>query len=360
MEDHASGDASLSTLAPALFAGALGLAPLGLQPVLAQATASPSVSTGLVSGCELAAMALACAIFVTRPLPAVLYGLMMSLGQASALYLPDFAMAERIFAGIGEGGLCALAVAAVLRGANPVRAASLFTALSALPQICGWLVQLHFPGPFSAALCLIVSGALAVAVAARWRLSLARTPVAFPRLAHPPFRVQWTIAFIALLNFSGDLVWVDLGEWLELHKTLLTGTVTSILFACMVGQIVTTLAMARYGPEHRIEGWLTIVCGLEALGVVGLLTMPAHIPFAIAGILATAAWQASLPLATGLYLAIVERTHGQLVLPVSLGAMSLASSLAGDLSPQRIVACLALVIVVLVAGMIGLTAVRLR
>lgn len=353
MDDTASPTVRLGIIAPALFAGALGLAPLGLQPVLAQAGIGGAVDPGIVSGCELAAMALACALLVVRPLPAVLYGVMMALGHAAALHWPDISLGARVLAGLGEGGLCAVAVRALLCSTNPIRAASLFTGLSALPQIACWLVQLWQPGPLSACACLMAGGVAAILIARR----CPHLPLSMPRAErmglHASLRLMLIIGVIATLNFAGNLIWVDLGSWLEHHAYPAGGDATGILFLCMIGQILTTFAMARFGPENGIAYWLILACALEALGVFGLLAAPTDLTFAGTGILATAAWQATLPLGTGLFLAAGGRSHGQFVLPVSLGAMALASGLADSLSPQRIIGCLVLVIVVLAAGLAG-------
>jgi hypothetical protein len=357
MDDTAPPTVRLGVLAPALFAGALGLAPLGLQPILAQASATDAaasaIGAGVVSGCELAAMGLACALFVVRPLPPVLYGLMMALGHAAALCWPELALGARILAGLGEGGLCAVAVRALLCGSNPIRAASLFTGLSALPQIAGWLVQLRYPGPFSASLCLVAAGALVPVLAHR----CAHEPPHMPRRDRMDFRAALRLlgafGLVAILNFAGSLVWVDLALWLDRHAYAAGESVTRMLFACMLGQIVATFLMARFGPERRVAHWLIAACALEALGVSGLLVAPTGLAFAGAGIVATAAWQATLPLATGLYLAMGGRSRAQFVLPVSLCAMALASGLADAVSAQRIILCLALVVVVLGFGVAG-------
>lgn len=166
------------------------------------------------------------------------------------------------------------------------------------------------------------------------------------------------IGLIAILNFSGNLIWVDMASWLDRHSGAAGDEASQVLFACMLGQIVTTFMMARYGPERRVALWLILACALEALGVFGMLAAPTGAVFVGTGILATAAWQATLPLATGLYLAVGGRSHGQFVLPVSLGGMALASSVAEDVSPQRIIGLLAAVVVVLGAGLVGLEAAR--
>jgi hypothetical protein len=321
--------------------GAVGLTALGLQPQLLDAARVLGLSSdraGLFCTAEIAAMALSAlcgfAWLCGRRRRPVLVAAAAAMAAGHAIsgvaQQPLPFLLGRLVAGGGEGLMATAAMLSILASAAPVRSSALFIGLTAVPQILvtallGWL-------PYGS-----VSPALAV-------LGLTAIPLAWPpgpalRIAPPSWpspRAAAAIGLTALLNMIGSACWTYLDAW---RLTILPGDAwaAQVIPLCLLAQIGASLLTALRGPDRTSLAALTIILLGEAIAVWAIGQAGSGLALLAAALLFGFAWQAGLPLATGLF-ARLDPSLGAacLMLPVGLAAIAAGPALAAMLPPAHL------------------------
>jgi hypothetical protein len=312
-----------------LLIGGIGLTSLGLQPELLAAAHALSLAPWMIAWApvvEIAAMAAACLGLLhamagrwRRPVLAAGIAMMVAGNLLSPLIGSAWFLPARALAGLGGGIMTTLAVIAILASPRPVRSSGLFVVLTALPQLTCWALLLGVEsrnGVF-----LLLAGAALVAGAAMIALPRGRG-IALPAPGLPGLGALACLLLIALLNLAGNACWTYLGELG--HAAAIPDTALKTgLFASIVAQIAASLLLAWRGPAGHLRLWLAAAIALEAMALGWLLQARSLLALEESDILFGFAWQAALPLATGLYLEADQARKGALwILPVSLGSMA--------------------------------------
>lgn len=317
-----------------LLIGGIGLTSLGLQPELLSAAHALRLAPWMIAWApvvEIASMALACLGLLhamagrwQRPVLAAGIAMMIAGNLLSPLASQSLFLPARALSGLGGGIMTTLAVIAILGSPRPVRSSGLFVVLTALPQLACWALLLRLDDRNN--VFALLGGAALVAGAVMILLPRARR-IALPAPGLPGSGALSCLLLIALLNLAGNGCWTYLGEF-DHAAGVPDADLTTSLFGAMIAQIAASLLLAWRGPGEHLRLWLAGAIATQALALGWLLE--AHSPMAlqVGGILFGFAWQAALPLATGLYLD-ADRAHkgALLILPVSLASMAAGPAL---------------------------------
>lgn len=327
--------------------GALGLVSLGVQPQLLDASLAFGISTdaaGMLSTVEIAAMAFAAACGF--PLlggkyrrPTLVAGAVATI--VAYLALPHAAglaacLCLRAAAGAGEGLLATMGIVSILGSAAPVRSGALFIGLTAMPQLVATgMIGSGGLGPHPATPFPILAGfgALALLLALPGRTTAASAPA---RPAMPTPRAAAAIGLMMVLNMIGSACWTYLDAW---NHVALPGDALAAFAIplCLAAQIGASLLVAWRGPSRGIAAGLAVVMLGEAFAIREIGHAASGERFLIAVSLFGFAWQAALPLATGLFLrADPSLGAASLVLPMSLAGVAAGPALASLLAAGRL------------------------
>lgn len=329
-----------------LLMGAIGLTTLGVQPQLLDAAVAmgiPASRAGMLSTVELAAMALAafCGFWwlcgrwrgpvLTGAAAAMILGHLLAIPAGNA----PLCLVTRVMAGCGEGVLATAGTVAVLGSAMPVRAGALFIGLTAVPQFLVTMLLPATPAPISHPEARIF---LLLALVGATALPLVRrkgAPAVVAPLHAPTPQAACGIGLIGLLNLIGSACWTYLDLWGG--YLFPGGALKALVPLCLASQIGANLLLAWRGPSHGANA----VLGVAMLGEAASLWWIGH-PVSVGSLLVAAmlfgfCWQASLPLATALFLRMDAGLGAVcLILPASLVGIAAGPALASLVPIDRL------------------------